>query len=107
MSEVIVVCEKDAKSDKSKVVALLLCLFLGLIGAHHFYVGRLGKGILYIFTGGLFLIGCIVDLILISTGKFRESIKLQTYLNVANLVTFIYLNYFKNFKAKIFKVKNV
>lgn len=60
------------KSDKSKTTALLLCLFLGLIGAHHFYVGRLGKGILYLFTFGLIGIGSIIDLVLIATGKFRD-----------------------------------
>jgi TM2 domain-containing membrane protein YozV len=37
-------------SDKKEMTALLLCLFLGLIGAYHFYVGRIGKGILYACT---------------------------------------------------------
>lgn len=47
---------------RNKWVALLLCLFLGEIGAHKFYEGKIGMGILYLCTGGIFLIGWIVDL---------------------------------------------
>lgn len=50
---------------KSKWVAFFLCLFLGGIGAHKFYEGKIGMGILYLFTIGLFGIGWIVDIILI------------------------------------------
>lgn len=46
----------------NKWVAFCLCLFLGVLGAHKFYEGKIGTGILYFFTGGLFLIGCIIDL---------------------------------------------
>ena len=46
---------------KNKWVAFFLCLFLGYLGAHKFYEGRAGKGILYIFTFGLFGIGWIID----------------------------------------------
>ncbi len=48
---------------KNKWVALLLWFFLGLVGGHKFYEGKVGMGILYIFTGGLFGIGMIVDFI--------------------------------------------
>ncbi|MBQ7338637.1 MAG: TM2 domain-containing protein [Clostridia bacterium] len=50
---------------KNKWVALLLCFFLGFFGAHKFYEGKVGMGILYIFTGGLFSIGVIIDFIAI------------------------------------------
>lgn len=50
---------------KNKWVAFCLCLFLGLVGAHKFYEGKVGMGILYIFTVGLFGIGYIIDLITI------------------------------------------
>ena len=50
---------------KNKWVALLLCLLLGFFGAHKFYEGKVGMGILYIFTGGLFFIGVIIDFIAI------------------------------------------
>ena len=46
-------------------IALLLCIFLGVLGGHKFYEGKVGMGILYIFTVGLFGIGIIVDLIVI------------------------------------------
>ena len=48
---------------RNKWVAFCLCLFLGFIGAHKFYEGKTGMGILYLFTVGLFSIGMIVDLI--------------------------------------------
>lgn len=46
---------------KNKWVALLLCIFLGFFGAHKFYEGKIALGVVYIFTGGLFFIGVIVD----------------------------------------------
>lgn len=50
---------------RNKWVAFFLCLFLGYVGAHKFYEGKVGMGILYIFTVGLFGIGWLVDLIVI------------------------------------------
>ena len=50
-----------------KVTALLLCIFLGWCGAHKFYEGKKGLGILYIFTFGLWGIGWLVDIIIIGT----------------------------------------
>ncbi len=46
----------------NKWTSFLLCLFLGLLGAHKFYEGKAGMGILYLFTGGLFGIGWIIDI---------------------------------------------
>ena len=51
--------------ERNKWVALCLCLFLGGFGAHKFYDGKAGMGILYIFTCGLFGIGWFIDLITI------------------------------------------
>lgn len=48
---------------RNKWIALALCFFLGIFGAHKFYEGKGGMGILYIFTCGLFGIGCLVDFI--------------------------------------------
>lgn len=48
---------------KNKWVAFFLCLFFGIFGAHKFYEGRVGMGLLYIFTMGLFGIGWIIDII--------------------------------------------
>lgn len=42
-------------------VELCLCLFLGWLGAHKFYEGKTGMGLLYLFTFGLFGFGWIID----------------------------------------------
>lgn len=60
-------------SQKNKIVAFLLCFFLGFFGAHYFYVKRYVFGLLYFFTFGLFGIGWIVDLIKILSGSFKDT----------------------------------
>lgn len=63
-------------SRSSRTTALLLCIFLGGAGAHRFYVGKVGTGILYLCTLGLCGIGWVVDLILLSMGLFRDEFSL-------------------------------
>lgn len=63
------------KSPKSFVAAVLLCFFLGTIGIHRFYVGKVGTGILMIITGGGFGIWQIIDLIVIVCSQFRDKQK--------------------------------
>ncbi|MDD2568525.1 MAG: TM2 domain-containing protein [Clostridia bacterium] len=60
-------------SSKSRLVALLLCVFLGYLGIHRFYAGKIGTGILWLLTGGIFGIGALVDLILIACGTFKDN----------------------------------
>jgi TM2 domain-containing membrane protein YozV len=61
-------------SDKNKAVALFLCVFLGFLGAHHFYVGRIGTGLLYACTFGFFMFGWAVDIVSIMLGCFRDNV---------------------------------
>lgn len=46
---------------RNKWVAFLLCVTLGYFGAHKFYEGRMGSGLLYAFTFGLFGFGWFFD----------------------------------------------
>lgn len=60
-------------SGKSALIAAILCLFFGWLGMHRFYVGKVGTGLVWFFTGGLLFIGAFVDLIMILTGSFTDS----------------------------------
>ena len=46
---------------KNKWVARVLCAVFGFFGAHKFYEGKTGMGIVYLFTCGLFFIGVVID----------------------------------------------
>ncbi len=60
------------KSEKGFVPTLLLCLFLGALGVHRFYVGKIGTGILMLVTLGGMGIWALIDLILIAVGSFKD-----------------------------------
>ena len=47
---------------KELVVAYLLWFVLGIFGAHHFYLGKVGRGFLWLFTLGLLGVGLVIDL---------------------------------------------
>lgn len=53
------------KKECDKWISLALCMLLGVFGAHKFYEGKTGLGILYLFTAGFFIIGCVIDAIVI------------------------------------------
>ncbi len=52
-------------NPKNKWVAVLLCFFFGYLGFHRFYEGKVGTGILYLFTLGLCGIGTLIDFIIL------------------------------------------
>ena len=60
------------ESEKRILPAALLCGFLGFLGIHRFYAGKIGTGILQIVTFGGFGIWVLIDFILIVTGSFRD-----------------------------------
>lgn len=59
-------------SPKSRLAAALLAFFLGFLGIHRFYVGKIGTGVLWLVTGGIFGIGALVDFIMILVGVFKD-----------------------------------
>lgn len=60
-------------SVKNKTVALVLCVFLGVLGVHRYYVGKIGTGLLWTFTAGLFGVGWIIDLVSLIGGGFYDA----------------------------------
>jgi TM2 domain-containing membrane protein YozV len=61
-----------ATGTKSWIAALLLCFFLGTLGIHRFYVGKVGTGILMLITFGGFGIWTLIDFIMIAIGSFKD-----------------------------------
>ena len=69
--------KKDLKKQdkqngtKSQLVALLLVIFVGVLGIHRFYLGHIGIGIVQLLTGGMCGIWTLIDLIMIITGDLK------------------------------------
>lgn len=58
-------------SEKSQIAAILLCLLVGVIGIHRFYLGYTWQGVLQILTFGAFGIWTLIDLVRIVTGELQ------------------------------------
>lgn len=83
------------RSDRSATVALFLCMFLGFLGIHRFYVGKIITGILMILTLGGFGFWTLRDLIYIASGHFEDDNGYElefkkTKTSPAKLVTIIF-----------------
>jgi TM2 domain-containing membrane protein YozV len=53
----------NVNNRKSYNITWILLTFFGVLGFHRFYMGKYITGILYFFTGGLFLFGYLYDLL--------------------------------------------
>lgn len=62
---------EQKSGEKSQLVALLLCFFVGVLGIHRFYLGYTVIGIIQLLTFGGFGIWALIDLILIITGDLQ------------------------------------
>lgn len=66
------VAMRDVPSERRGLTAGLLCLIVGVFGAHRFYVGKHGTGLLMLLTIGGLGIWWLADLIMLITGQFRD-----------------------------------
>jgi TM2 domain-containing membrane protein YozV len=60
-------------STKKTLPTFLLCFFLGPLGAHRYYVGKIKTGVLQMLTLGGFGIWCLIDFVLIIIGSFTDA----------------------------------
>ena len=67
----IVVASSD-RSDRQWTIAVILAVFLGYFGAHRFYEGRIVLGVLLLLTGGGFIVGWVVDALIVLFGKSQD-----------------------------------
>ncbi|NIQ03709.1 MAG: NINE protein [Nitrospinaceae bacterium] len=59
-------------SPKGYVPAIVICFFLGGLGIHRFWVGKVGTGFLQLLTLGGLGFWALFDLIMIIMGKFTD-----------------------------------
>jgi TM2 domain-containing membrane protein YozV len=60
-------------SNKRILPSFLLCFFLGPFGAHRYYVGKMGSGIVQLLTLGGLGIWVLVDFVQIIVGSFTDN----------------------------------
>ncbi|HRG67916.1 MAG TPA: TM2 domain-containing protein [Saprospiraceae bacterium] len=63
--------DQPAGGGKSQLIALLLCVFVGGLGIHRFYLGYTTIGIIQLLTAGGCGIWALIDLIRIITGDLK------------------------------------
>lgn len=60
-------------SEKKILPTFLLCWFLGWLGLHRFYVGKVGTAILFVLTLGGLGIWYLIDFVMIIIGRFTDA----------------------------------
>lgn len=63
----------EPTGGKSQLTALLICIFVGGLGIHRFYLGYTGIGIIQLLTFGGCGIWALIDLIMIITGDLKPN----------------------------------
>lgn len=61
----------DPGEGKSQMIALILCIFVGVLGIHRFYLGYTMEGVIQLLTGGGCGVWALIDLIRIITGDLK------------------------------------
>ena len=65
--------DSSTKTNSIDWLALfLLTFFVGVLGVHRFYVGKIGTGVLMLITLGGLGVWFLVDLLLVVTGQFTN-----------------------------------
>jgi TM2 domain-containing membrane protein YozV len=62
----------NPKSVKNYALTLTLTIIFGFLVIHRFYVGKVGTGVLYLFTAGLLGFGWIIDIFTVAFGNFTD-----------------------------------
>jgi TM2 domain-containing membrane protein YozV len=65
--------QSNSKSEKGYVPMILLCFFVGGLGVHRFYAGKIGTGILMLLTLGGLGIWTLIDFVIIVLGNFKDA----------------------------------
>ena len=90
---------------KSKGTAYFLWLisFFGWLGFHRFYLGKIGTGILWIVTGGVFCFGALLDLFTLGTqvDQYNTNEELKTLRTTANEIGRITVSRLQTDKNKL------
>lgn len=80
---------KNNQNQDRLLVSYLLCGagFLGIGGLHRLYNGKIGTGLLWLCTGGLFYIGQVVDLLIIPNmvDEYEQKLRLKAGVSSAGI----------------------
>ena len=72
------------RKDQQSIIIFACLGFVGLSGVHRLVLGQMGMGILYLFTGGICMIGTIVDLV--NSQKLVNEYNLRQANEVTNIM---------------------
>ncbi len=78
---------RSRRKDPQMILLLALIGLFGFAGIHRFILNQIGMGLLYFLTGGLCLIGTIVDLVNYKSLAFefnqKVALEVKTYMSMS------------------------